>query len=426
MIITNFLKVLVFLLRTFTSNSATALPGLLLEDYFPRTLKKMLSSFDKVILVTGTNGKTTTAQMICYLLEQNGESFVTNKSGSNLLRGIAASVLDSTDFWGKPKSKLAVFEVEEGSMRRLVKFVKPEIIIVTNIFRDQLDAYGEIDKTYRYIQEAIQNADNPILILNGNDPRVHKLNSETINKVIEIKLAEEYLPQIKIEPANESPISETKEIVDTFTVKNIRINDDLISTFDIEGIRGSFYKNILKVPGLHNAINATSAIIATKNIFEDKTPKLDLSNFDPAFGRGEIITFDKTNYQILLAKNPAGMNLNLHLLENTQNREAVLLLLNDKTADGKDVSWIWDVDFSLLKNLNFQHVYVSGIRKYDLATRLKYENITVEKVFKNTDEAIQELNKSDLSKVFVLPTYTAMLRFRKNLSRYTKVKEMWK
>src|SRR5690348_10447299 len=106
-IVTNLLKLVVFFLRTFTSNSATAIPGILLEDYFPRTLKSLFSKFEKVILVTGTNGKTTTTQMICYLLEQNGDTFVTNRSGSNLLRGIAASILDNTDFWGNPKSKLA-------------------------------------------------------------------------------------------------------------------------------------------------------------------------------------------------------------------------------------------------------------------------------------------------------------------------------
>jgi len=443
MLITNFLKLLVFLLRKFTKNSATALPGVLLEDYFPNTLKKMLSVFEKVILVTGTNGKTTTTQMICHLLEKNNISYVTNKSGSNLLRGIASSLLDTTDFWGKPKSKLAIFEVEEGSMRRLVKFVKPQIIVVTNIFRDQLDAYGEIDKTYRYIQEAVKNSNNPVLILNGNDARVSSLKKESTNNIIEIEIAEEYLSQIKIENIEEIDKLIDKKI-ESYLIKNIRINEDLCSTFDIEGRKGNFYKNILKVPGLHNAINAACAILATKQLFNDKSLSLDLSKFEPAFGRGEIIKVKKSagekviDFQILLAKNPAGMNLNLHLLKNVKNREAVLILLNDNTADGKDVSWIWDVDFSLLKNLNFQNIYVSGIRKYDIALRLKYEGLKFKSkisaakseegevtVFESVSDSVESLVKSNYEKVFVLPTYTAMLELRREIGKYTKVKEMW-
>lgn len=397
MVITNLLKILVFFLRTFTKSSATAIPGVLLEDYFPRTLKKMFSGFEKVILVTGTNGKTTTTQMICHLLERNGETFVTNRSGSNLLRGIAASILDNTDFWGRPKSKLAVFEIEEGSMRRLTTFVKPEIVIVTNIFRDQLDAYGEIDKTYRYIREAIQKFGNPTLILNGNDPRVSRLTTETNGKVLEIKVASEYLNQIKIEDSgtsSTSPNSIDPAKVDSYLVKNIQIKNDLSSSFDVEGLKGNFYKNSLKVPGLHNTINAGAAILAVRTLFESKSPKLDLSGFEPVFGRGEVIKVkgeklnvksvipesaaeqrmsgiqesegldsrlrgnDKSReveFQILLAKNPAGMNLNLHLLEHVENRDAILILLNDKIADGRDVSWIWDTDFSLLKSLNFKN-----------------------------------------------------------------------
>jgi UDP-N-acetylmuramyl tripeptide synthase len=452
MVITNLLKIFVWLLRRFTSNSATALPGVLLEDYFPRTLRKMLSGFDKTILITGTNGKTTTTQMICHLLEQNGIDFVTNKSGSNLLRGIAASVLDQSNFWGKPKSNLGIFEIEEGSFRRLVKFMKPNIVIVTNIFRDQLDAYGEIDKTYRYIREAIENSNNPILILNGNDERVKSLEITTKNKVVEIKLAAEYLDQIKFESAAfASQLTKNNEPnPNAYTVKNIKITDDLASTFDIEGLKSNFLNNKTKVPGLHNAINAACAVLAIRELIEDKSLNLDLSEFQPVFGRGEIIkvkskklkvkneegshselasesghVFVDKEFQILLAKNPAGMNLNLHLLENVKNPEAVLILLNDKIADGKDVSWIWDVDFSLLKKLGFKKIYLAGSRKWDLAIRMKYEDINVEKVFPTIADAVQVLNNSNHEKIFVLPTYTAMLELRKQLRKYGDVKQMW-
>lgn len=443
MLVINAIKVLIFLLRKFTKNSATALPGLIIENYFPQTLKKLFSGFEKVILITGTNGKTTTTQMICHLLEKNHLTFVTNKSGSNLIRGIASSILDSTDFWGKQKSKIGVFEVEEGSMRKIVKYVKPHIIVVTNIFRDQLDAYGEIDKTFRYIKESVKDSNNPILILNKNDARVSSLKKESTNRIIEVEVSKPYLSQIKIEKFEDNNDQFDKN-TENYLIKNIRINQDLSSTFDIEGRKDCFHCNLIKVPGLHNVINSAYAILATKQLFGDSLVNLDLSSFEPSFGRGEVIKVKKyqgkfIEFQILLAKNPASMNLNLHLLENVLRREAVLILLNDNIADGKDVSWIWDVDFCLLKELNFNNVYVSGTRKYDIALRLKYEGLMLKpkysdatnqkgfmEVHDNISESVKNLINSDHEKVFVLPNYTAMLEFRNELRKYTRVNYMWK
>lgn len=430
MLVINFLKIISWFLRTFTKNSATALPGLLLETYFPWVLKKIFSRFEKVVLITGTNGKTTTTQMICHLLSKNNIDFITNKSGSNLIRGIASSILDKTNFWGQPISKFGVFELEEGSIRKIVKFIKPQVIVITNIFRDQLDAYGEIDKTFRYIKEAVEKSDNPTLVLNGNDYRVSKLKQYTNNTVIELKLDEKYLDQIKVEnnpyPDEENFIHKKQE---NYTLKNIQVFDDLSTIFDIEGLKSNFYKNKVFVPGMYNAINAASSILTVKKIVEEKSINLDLSDFPPAFGRGEIISIDEgKEFQFLLAKNPAGMNLNLHLLKNVKNREAVLIILNDNIADGKDISWIWDVDFHLLKELNFNKIYVSGNRKWDIALRLKYEGLNIHKecVFEDSKSAFEKLRESDHKKIYILPTYTAMLEFRKELGKFTNVKKMWK
>lgn len=420
-----FLKFITWALRTFTGNSGTALPGLVLEKYFPNTAKKLLQNFEKVILVTGTNGKTTTTQMICHLLGKNDIDYVTNKSGSNLVRGILSSLIQSNI--NSLKSKVAVFEVEEGSMPRLTKLVKANVIIVTNIFRDQLDAYGEIDKTWKYIKSSIEQSDNPVLILNGDDERVSSLGQYSSNKKYLVKLNPKYLNQIKFEESNKNfeLRIEDDELIE---IQDVMVNEDLSSSFNYK-INEAFFSSNTKVPGLHNVINAVYAQTLFKSSF-DQALNIDISDFEPAFGRGEIIEvksekLEVKGFQILLAKNPAGLNLNFHLLENVQNRESILLILNDKIADGRDISWIWDVDFSILQKLGFKQVFIAGTRRYDMALRCKYENIQVNKIFESIEEAVGELTQYDFEKVFVLPTYTAMREFRDELSKYTNVKKMW-
>ncbi|BDQ04963.1 MAG: UDP-N-acetylmuramyl peptide synthase [Candidatus Dojkabacteria bacterium] len=436
MVVIYVLKLFIFLLRTFTSNSATALPGLILERFFPRIVKRIFNQFNKVILITGTNGKTTTTHMICYLLQQNGIKTITNPSGSNLIRGIISAIVDRMDIFGRVDAQVGVFEMEEGSIRKIIKFISPDIIVVTNIFRDQLDAYGEIDKTYKYIKEAVEGSNDPILILNGDDFRVADLKHYTRNTIIEIQVDHQYISQIKLEknPFVEKTSNNTlnEGRLEKFLIKNVKVGRDLSVTFDLCGDVTNFLDNRIKVPGLHNAINAALAILTVRETLSFPNMNLNLEDFNPVFGRGEIIELkDKKNginknFQILLAKNPAGMNLNLHLLTHCPLQDAaVLILLNDKIADGRDVSWIWDVDFRLLKRFDPSDIYISGMRRWDLAVRLKYEGFTVkaENIFDNIEKALVQIRAS---KIYVLPTYTAMLEFRHAISKFTQVKAMWR
>lgn len=424
-------------MRNFTSNSATALPGLILERFFPGIVKRIFNRFDKIILVTGTNGKTTTTHTICYLLQQNGLKTITNPSGSNLIRGIISAIIDRMDILGRVDAQIGVFEMEEGSIRKITKFLSsPDIIVVTNIFRDQLDAYGEIDKTYKYIKEAVEGSKDPILILNGDDFRVADLKNYTRNKIIEVQVDPQYISQIKLEknPFPDRHSSNTEHVgqSEKFIIKNVKIAQDLSVTFDLYGDVKNFLGNHIKVPGLHNAINAALAILTVREILSSSNINLNLEGFNAVFGRGEIIELkDQKNdinktFQILLAKNPAGMNLNLHLLANCPLQDAaVLILLNDKIADGRDVSWIWDVDFRLLKIFDPSCIYIGGTRRWDMAVRLKYEGLKVkpENIFDDLEKAFFQIR---VSKIYVLPTYTAMLEFRHNISKFTKIKAMWK
>lgn len=414
------IKLLIWALRKLTKHSATALPGLIIERYFPFLIPFLFSQLKNVILVTGTNGKTTTVKMLCFLLEQKGTHVISNTSGSNLLRGVISTLVDNMTWSGKLLVTNAVFESEEGSLSKIVKYVKPKKIIVTNIFRDQLDAYGEIDNTLRHIKKGIIEAANPQLILNADDERVISLAELSTGKVSIVSLEEKHLQHFKLENRQQSTTVKLSSF-EEYDIRNIRIDDNLNTAFELYTNEKLVGKEQLKVPGLHNTYNAAFALIASE------TNDLgSLSNFEPAFGRGESIAINLTEFKILLGKNPAGINLNLHLLEHAKDREAVLLMLNDNTADGKDVSWIWDCDYQVLKDSGFKSISVTGNRKYDMALRLKYEGVENFEIFETTKEALTRLTSAKHSKVFVIPTYTAMLEFRQEASTLAEVNKIWK
>ncbi|MFW5720595.1 MAG: MurT ligase domain-containing protein, partial [Candidatus Dojkabacteria bacterium] len=423
------LKILTFVLRTFTRNSATALPGLIMERYFSKILRRLCNSFEHVIFITGTNGKTTTTRLLCHLLEESGIEYVTNPSGSNMLRGIASVLVEKANILGKIPEKYAIFEVEEATAPKLAEFLKPDCIVVTNLFRDQLDAYGEIDTTQRYLQQAIEKSNNPGLVLNGDDYRVSTLASSSAGQVTYITFDKEYTSYIKFEIPHDpergylKPELQKGKNTITFTIKNIRVNSDLENTFDLIGTDKNGYNEIvMKVPGMFSTFNAAAALLTYQNMCARSKGSLQaeilekVSTFKPVFGRGEVIKYGKTRFQILLVKNPAGMNLNLHLLTPAPQKEAILFILNDKIADGRDVSWIWDCDFNVLKQLGFENVFCAGDRRWDMTLRVSYEGMSVRKTFESLDEAVKAIEYLGLKKVYVLATYTSMRNFRDTMS----------
>jgi len=409
------IKVLIFLLRKLTPYSATALPGLLLEDYFPSTLKKLSSQLDKAVFITGTNGKTTTAKMLGTILKSQEVAFIANPSGSNMTRGIATSLLDHCDWRGNLSIRTGIFEVEERTMPKLVGLIKPEIIIITNIFRDQLDAYGEVDKTLSYLASAISSCQPKYLILNADDHRVASLAKIATGKVSLIGLDKPYRDQIKWE--NRGP----KNVDSDYLITDIAVRSDLGTEFLLSEHSKKIARVSLRTPGIYNCFNAAAALLCARELTGKLLPA-PLSSMSPAFGRGEIIEHLGARFRVLLVKNPAGMNLNWQLINRAAEDKAILFILNDKVADGCDVSWIWDCEFNdLPKNAK---IYVAGTRRWDMVLRLTYSGIHVDKVYDKLSSAIFDLSTMG-KKVFVLPTYTAMLEFRRELGKKTKVSKIW-
>lgn len=428
------LQILNVLIRKLTKHSGTALPGLYLEKYFPNKITPVLSKIDNALLITGTNGKTTTTKMICEILKSKEVDFINNSSGSNMLRGILSTVINHTNpFTGALSSKSAILEVEEGTFPKLTKYFKKiDVVVVTNVFRDQLDAYGEITKTISYIKEAIKSLDNPILILNGDDRNISSLSKLTNNSVFLIKTRKEIKNLIKYESEIFSEELEknnenSQNIFEVWIDKIVLLSDDLNFKFDISIPKLDIVlKNIyLSSPGMHNAINATYALIAS-NLFLDSNLKSlkdipkgtkALADMDVAFGRGEIIKYKNTKYQSFLVKNPAGMNLNLQSIIGSYDKECLIFILNDNIADGRDVSWIWDCDFSSLVKDPFKKIIVTGTRRFDMFLRLKYEGVRNISEVSDIKKALFKTSKMNLDKVYILPTYTSMLEYREIINK---------
>lgn len=416
-----FFRTLNVFLRLTGRGAGTALPGLICERYFPWVYEYLMSNLKNTIAITGTNGKTTTQTILKNILEAKGYKVLNNKAGSNMKRGIISELLKQSDLKGKLDFDYMIFEVEEATFPKIIKDIKPQAIIVTNLFRDQLDAYGEIDKTQSYIIEGIKQMPDAKLILNHDDPKVREIKTKVTNVSSFINLHDEITKEIKFE-IYENEQTETIDTEKLFTAKDCRVDEGFGNNFNVELKEGRSKLLLnglnLNVPGKFQIYNALSAIAAARALGVDvNSIRKGITNFKPAFGRGEEIE----NFKVLLVKNPAGATLNVDLIKNVRKLN-LMLILNDNIADGKDVSWIWDCDFEKLNEADIEHIIFSGKRANDIQLRIKYalstrkfNNIKTD-LEPNIAQAINIARKTN-KKFFVLPTYTGMLEFRKSLGK---------
>lgn len=421
-LVTWFCKLLTLVLKITGQGRGTALPGLIIEKYFPFLIPYILNKLPYTILITGTNGKTTTRTLISHILKEEG-TVIENRSGSNLIRGIISEIVLQSNVLGGLDVNYAVFEVEEATIPKLTKLLKPKQIIVTNLYRDQLDAYGELDRTKSFIQKAIKMSPESHLILNGDDPLLVNLTTD-LNQTTSFFQIDD---KLKTKFDYEGKATSSKKD-NSIIAKSLKINNDLTTSFIVENTKIN-----LRLPGYYNVYNALATITCTKILGLSYSKIISaIEQTKPAFGRGEIINYKGKKLQILLVKNLAGMNLSLDLLSNIDNSE-IVFILNDRKADGRDVSWIWDSNFELLNRINPRAIICSGTRANDLLNRIKYalnglENTNVVDKFykKNThlpvlihydiEDTIKYFEKSSNSTIYILATYTAMLELRKRIT----------
>ena len=437
-------KFTLFLTKTILKGGTT-FPGRVALKLDSNILAKASKGY-KVVLVTGTNGKTTTTSMIYNIIKEKGYSVITNNTGANLYPGIVTTFVENYKFFNKDENKYAIIEVDEANLKYITKYITPEIITVTNLFRDQLDRYGEVYTTLTKILEGITLVPESKLVLNGDESLLGKLDvkNELIfygfktpineNKTIDVNADSKFCKFCKTPYSyNFVTYNHLGDYYCTgcgYTHPSIKYGVDEILELTAESSTVKFGDTeiYLGQSGVYNIYNALCAYSIAKELdVDNSTIKKSLESQSSSFGRQEIINIDDKEVKIILVKNPAGYNQALDTLCLNKDSFSCAFLLNDNYADGRDVSWIWDVNFENLKDADLDEVYVSGLRAFDMAVRLKTAGIASSKLVIEEDyeNLTAKIRNGKNKKLYILATYTAMINYRKYLHSKGYIKNLW-
>lgn len=422
-------------------HGGSALPGKVVERIDPGFLARTLSSLPYgVVLVSGTNGKTTTTRMVASMLSDMGLRVFTNPTGSNFTRGVVSSLLTQVSTFGHLHADIAVLELDEAYAVHFVRQVRPRYALLLNVMRDQLDRFGEIDNTARLLAH-VARATTGTVVLNREDPRIARLASE-VQLGVQVRYfglsqaLRSYFPSDDDMhntdmQAAEVQTAEVQAATSSATYDPDRLNADVTLTHvgDHEATYRIADRDIatsVKLEGVYNLFNAAAAATVVRAVTAD-TPQgvasdddliASLSRVTPAFGRGETISVGGTPVELLLVKNPMGFRLSLASFPPAGHD--TMIIINDEYADGRDMSWLWDVDFTGLRGTGV--ATVSGTRAWDMALRLEYDQVPVSHVDTDLEQAVADFLAADpTTPKRIYCTYTAMLRTRAKLSHITDV-----
>lgn len=436
-------------------HAGTSLPGKVALKFDPRILTK-LSKDQFVIMVTGTNGKTTTTGMISRILSEAGMKHIVNKSGANLIGGIASAFIDSADVMGRSAGDIALIEVDEATVSKVADSLQPDVLVVTNFFRDQLDRYGELYAVVNKIRTGIEKFSKVKLVLNADDPLCASLGMGPMRETVYFGVepgATAPAAEQNVSTASYCPFCQNKYEfsyrvlghlggykcpVCGFERPRPQIGCTKVQEMNPESSTVWFEaggsKSIVKigVPGLFNVYNALAAAACghVLGLQPEKTVKA-FERFESCFGRMETIrTGDGKRIMLILAKNPAGFNQILVYLSMAEKQAAVSFVINDRVQDGRDISWLWDVDFERIDSLKSgrSKLYASGTRAEDIALRLKYAGIPTEKI--DVYKKYRELIDAGLASImtgqtfYIVATYSAMMDIRRILKHRYTLKEI--
>ena len=457
----------------------SAFPGKIVERIDPQFLARTLQQLPLgVVLVSGTNGKTTTTRMVASMLESLGLKVFTNSTGSNFTRGVVSSLLAEVSLGGKLDADIAVLELDEAYAVHFVKQVQPDYCLLLNVMRDQLDRFGEIDNTARLLSKAAE-ATTGTVVLNREDPRIARLaDAAHTEDGVEVRYFGLDESLRRFFPSDD----DMRTTVDTASSANIEIDDaaviaktgenaeksedaaiaeqlpadvTLLAVGDHRasfGIDGETYETGVRLEGVYNLYNAAAALAVVRavvadaqamflpfeqNVTDELLRQVGISQrmidfahsttqamidaaaeVTPAFGRGEVIDVNGSPVELLLVKNPMGFRLSLASF--TPEGCDTMIAINDEYADGRDMSWLWDVDFSSLRDTAV--AMVSGVRAWDMALRLEYDQVPVNSVNTELEEAVSTfVNANPGTPKHIYCTYTAMLKTRAALGKIAEV-----
>ena len=448
----------------------SAFPGEVVEKLDPGFLARTLSNLPLgTVVVSGTNGKTTSTRMVVSLLESLGLKVFTNPTGSNFVRGVISSLLPQISLSGKLDADIAVLELDEAYSVKFVQQVQPRYTLLLNVMRDQLDRFGEIDTTARLLAHAAH-ATSGTLILNREDPLIaglakqvrpgthisyYGLGSDNLRKLFpnDAQLHSSTLHAIEQLTGSAMPVDqEAEKSREAEWQRASSLPADVLLTgvetgFATLRMDGLEKRTSMRVSGVYNMFNAAGALAVARAVVADASKSANLENVSPtqrqrlgkashvtteqlidavstvtpAFGRGETVMVNNVPVELVLVKNPGGFRLALHSFP--AQGTSTMIAINDEYADGRDMSWLWDVDFASLASTGVSEV--TGVRAWDMATRLAYDGVNVEQTQTNLHEALMAFLQREPEKPKrIYCTYTAMLALRQELSQIATIENV--
>jgi UDP-N-acetylmuramyl tripeptide synthase len=406
------------------------------------------------ILVSGTNGKTTTTRLISHILEQAEIHALHNRAGANLVTGLVSAVVAQTDLSGWPRADVGLFEVDEATVPAALKEIRPRAVLLTNIFRDQLDRYGEVHFVADLWAKAITHLPaDTTMVLNADDPLVATLGREQASNAVYFGVGDASVGTGEIPHAADSRICPNCGAAFAYAVcyyghlgryscpncglarprprveaTSVTLRGDRGSDVVIQTPLGEIAAT-LSLPGLYNVYNALAATAVCLTLgLDPATIKQGLESFTAAFGRLERVTVGDRELFLALVKNPVGFGEVLRTILADERERTLIIAINDNFADGTDISWLWDVDFEQLES-KVSVAVCAGTRAEDMAVRLKYALVPQDRIIVENGprEALAEALKCSVpgETIYVLPTYTAMLELREVLRQDGHVAGFW-
>ena len=419
----------------------STLPGKLALKFDNDILNTLARDYE-VVVITGTNGKTLTTALTVGILKEAFDEVVTNPSGANMISGIATTFLTAKK--GKSGKNIAVLEIDEASLSRICDYIKPSLFVFTNIFRDQMDRYGEIYTTYQMILDAAQKVPTATVLLNGDSPL---FNSVTLKNPVQYYGFDTEKGEPKLAHYNTEGILCPKcQHILKYKLNTYANLGDYIcehcgfrrpeldykltqltslhhnsSEFIIDG--QSYHINI---GGLYNIYNALAAVSVAQFFGVDPTTiKTGFDKSRAVFGRQETFKICDKECTLVLIKNPVGATQALEMIKLAPYPFSLSVLLNANYADGIDTSWIWDADFEQVLNMDIPHMIAGGVRHSEIARRLRVTGYNAEQISEVADlsQVFEEIKNQETKHAYILATYTAMLEFRELLASHQVVRK---
>lgn len=419
-----------YLIKKLNRGSGVTLPGYVARLIDPQILSTMASMVrEKTIVTMGTNGKTTTNSILYHALKAEGKSVIINRTGANMLNGIISAFVLSTDRHGQLDADYACIEVDEIASVGVLPQLKPDCALLTNISRDQLDRFGEVDITYNKLKTAVTSVPDTKLIINCDDILSYALAKESQNPFVTYGISEQIFDDISRSEIRESifcrscgkkleydffhygqlgiyhcPNCGFQRPEPDFTASDIYFHDEVYD-FDMDGMR--IHSTSRSPYNIYNTLSAYAALCAMdadKPHFQEM-----IENFDYGNNRESIFTIHNARVQLHLAKNPIGFQQKISLVLKDPAPKDIIIQINDTYQDGEDVSWLWDVDFQYLADANAATITTNGTRRHDMGLRLKYEDIPCESTT-DMEATIEHLTKNGTKNLYVIVNYSGLYR----------------